>query len=378
MRNIILLGLTSFLTDVSSEMVYPLIPIFLTSTLGASPAVLGMIEGIAESIASLLKVGSGYISDRLNNRKGLTIIGYASSACGKALLYVSTTWGTVLAGRAIDRLGKGIRTAPRDAIIVESSSHGKRGMAFGLHRMLDTAGAAVGVIFAYLILVQSSSKYSTIFLLSLIPAILGILFLAFVRETKRSLSGTKELPQLKWNVLPRKLRLFLSVAALFTLGNSSNAFLLLRANELTHSTPATLLYYLLYNLVYGLISLPAGRLSDKIGRKSVLIAGYLSYALVYGGFAISMDRGWMMWALFGLYGIYSGITDGIEKALISDLAPADLRATALGLHATICGIGLFPASLLAGILWQQFGPAYAFAFGGSMGVIAALGLAMVL
>ncbi len=379
MFNIILLGITSFLTDVSSEMVYPLIPLFLTSTLGAGPAVLGIVEGIAESIASLLKLVSGYISDQSGDRKRLTILGYVSSAAGKALLYASTGWGMVLGGRAVDRMGKGIRTAPRDALIVESSREGARGMAFGLHRMLDTAGAAVGVLIAYFVLLHSTTDYAGIFLLSLVPAILGIIVLFFVREKKAMRAGQSRLPRLRWKVLPKRLRAFLIVASLFTLGNSSNTFLLLRATDLNHAALTTLLLYLVYNVIYGITSLPAGNLSDRIGRKRMLVGGYLVYAAVYLGFAVaSPGRPWMMWGLFALYGIYSGITDGVEKALIADLAPQDLRATAIGLHATILGAGLFPASVIAGELWQHLGPEYAFAFGAAMGAIAACGLLIAL
>lgn len=379
MFNILLLGITSFLTDVSSEMVYPLIPLFLTSTLGASPAVLGIVEGIAESIASLLKLLSGYVSDRFGKRKRLTIAGYLASAFGKALLYAASGWGMVLGGRAIDRLGKGIRTAPRDALIVESSREGARGMAFGLHRMLDTAGAAVGVLLAYFILKNATGDYPTIFLLSLVPALLGVAVLAFVRETRATLPAPSALPRLGWKVLPKRLRAFLVVASVFTLGNSSNTFLLLRASEIGHGALTALLLYLVYNLVYGLVSLPAGKLSDILGRKRLLVAGYFAYAVVYLGFAFaSPERPWMLWGLFGLYGIYSGITDGVEKALIADLAPQEVRATAIGVHAAICGAGLFPASLIAGELWNHLGASAAFGFGAVTGAIAAIGLLIAL
>jgi len=381
MFNIIILGLTSFFTDVASEMVYPLVPFFLTAKLGASPAILGVIEGIAESLASLFKVFSGYISDRLRNRKGLTIVGYAASAIGKLMLYVATAWGMVLGARVVDRLGKGIRTAPRDALIADSSAEGKRGTSFGLHRALDTGGAVVGVLLAYFFFTRlAQGEYTPVFLWSVVPAIIGVVLLFLVREAKRKEGEQAQLPSLRWNVLPRKLRLFLIVALVFTLGNSSNTFLLLRAGRLGFSPAAAILLYLVYNIVYGLVSYPAGRLSDKIGRKRLLVAGYAFYGLVYLGFALVNvpQQAWILWALFGLYGLYIGFTDGVEKALVSDLAPVNVRATAIGLHATIVGIGLFPASFIAGQLWDRISPAATFYFGGGMGLAAAIGLMLVL
>jgi MFS family permease len=381
MFNIIILGLTSFFTDISSEMVYPLVPFFLTLKLGASAELLGLIEGIAESVASLLKVFAGYISDRLKNRKGLTIVGYTSSAVGKALLVIANAWGVVLGARVVDRLGKGIRTAPRDALIADSSAQGQRGMSFGLHRALDTGGAVIGVLLAYLFFTTlAKGNYTPVFAWSLVPAILGVALLLLVREAKPKEGKTATLPSLRWNALPPKLQLFLIVALIFTLGNSSNTFLLLRASNVGFSEGTTILLYLVYNLVYGLVSYPAGKLSDRVGRKRLLVTGYAFYGLVYLGFALvnAPGQAWILWALFGLYGLYIGLTDGIEKALVTDLAPANLRATAIGLHATIIGIGLFPASFVAGQLWDRLGPAATFYFGGGTGLVAAVGLLLVL
>jgi MFS family permease len=381
MFNILLLGFTSFFTDVSSEMIYPLVPFFLTLKLGASAELLGLIEGIAESVASLLKVFSGYFSDRLRNRKGLTIAGYGSSAVGKLLLAIANAWGVVFGARVVDRLGKGIRTAPRDALIADSSAESKRGSSFGLHRALDTGGAVVGVLLAYFFFTRlAQGEYAPVFMWSLVPAIIGVVLLFFVREVKARPTQGARLPSLRWSVLPRKLQLFLVVALLFTLGNSSNTFLLLRAQNLGFTPATAILLYLVYNVVYGLVSYPAGRLSDKVGRKRLLVAGYAFYGLVYLGFALvnAPTQAWILWGLFGLYGLYIGFTDGVEKALVSDLAPASLRATAIGLHATIVGIGLFPASFIAGQLWDRVGPAAAFYFGGGTGLLAAVGLMLVL
>jgi MFS family permease len=379
MFNVIILGLTSFFTDIASEMVYPLIPFFLTSVLGASPAVLGLIEGVAESVASILKVFSGYISDKFKKRKILAISGYSSSAVGKFLLYVANSWGFVFAGRIVDRLGKGIRTAPRDALIADSIDPAKKGTAFGLHRTMDTAGAAIGVVLAYLFLTHYSGAYSKVFLWSLVPAAIGVLLLFFARENKVETTDRKP-PSFKWKVLPRKLQLFLIVTFIFTLGNSSNTFLLLRSKDIGFTPATAILLYLLYNVVYGAVSYPAGRLSDRIGRKRLLVLGHVFYGLVYLGFAFvsGPQHTWFLWGLFGIYGLYSGFTEGIEKALVADLAPAEIRATAIGLHAMILGIGLFPASFIAGELWQHLGPSFAFYFGGGMGIIAAIGLLLVL
>jgi MFS family permease len=376
MRNIIILGLTSLFTDIASEMVYPLIPFFLTSTLGAGPAILGIIEGIAESTASLLKVFSGHISDRLQRRKALTIAGYSGSMIGKVLLYAAGSWTVVLGARVVDRMGKGLRTAPRDALIAESADPSLRGRAFGLHRTMDTAGAAIGVGLAYFFFTHYTGNYGSVFLWSLVPATIGVLLLFFVREVRTATPGSAHPPSLRWNIMPKKLRTFLIIALIFTLGNSSNTFLLLRAGDLGFTPGSAILLYLVYNLSYALFSYPAGRLSDHIGRKSLLVAGYAIYGLVYLGFAMSTGQSgsWPVWTLFSLYGLYSGITEGVEKALVADLAPGELRGTAIGLHATIVGIGLLPASLIAGQLWAQIGPSAPFLFGGGMGLLAAIGL----
>jgi MFS family permease len=377
MFNIILLGITSFLTDVSTEMVYPILPIYLVNTLGASPAILGLIEGIAESLASLLKVFSGYFSDKIRFRKPFAIFGYTCSTVGKFFLYISTTWVYVLFGRAVDRIGKGIRTAPRDALIAESAYINKRGAAFGLHRSLDTLGAVSGVIIAYFLITRYKGNFKNVFLFSLIPALIGVLFLFFVREKRKGIFPLHAKLQFKWHTLDRRLKLFLVFTFIFTLGNSSNQFLLLRAKNLGSTFPIVILLYLFYNITYALFAWPAAYISDKIGRKTLLVLGYLFYGLVYLGFAIVHSQS-SLWFLFGLYGLYIGFTEGVEKALVADIAPSKLRATVIGLHAALVGIGLFPASLLAGILWKVLGAAAPFYFGAIMGIVASLGFWFVL
>ncbi len=379
MFNIIILGIASFLTDVSTEMVYPLLPLYLTSArIGASPAIVGLIEGMAESVASLLRVFSGAWSDRIQKRKPIAILGYASSTLGKVLLYLSTAWMGVLAGRLADRLGKGIRTAPRDALIADSTTEQNRGSAFGLHRALDTAGASLGVILAYVLFISDRQEFSTIFLLSLIPAALGVVALFFVREKSlpREAKKSKE-PWWKnlrahWRALDRRLKLFLIIIFIFALGNSSNQFLLLRAQNLGFDTATTILMYLVFNLVYSIGSWPLGHLSDRVGRKRLLVLGYLTYGTVYFGFALASPLA--LWGLFATYGLYYALTEGVEKALVSDIAPTEMRATLIGLHATFVGVGLLPASLFAGFLWDTFGASAPFYFGGGMGVLAAIAL----
>lgn len=378
MFNIILLGVTSLLTDISSEMVYPILPVYLVTKLGASPAILGLIEGIAESLASLLKVFSGYFSDKIKLRKPFTIFGYAASTVGKFLLYISTSWGYVLIARIVDRFGKGMRTAPRDALIAESSKERKRGAAFGLHRALDSLGACLGVLGAYFLITHYQGEFKNVFLLALIPAILGVLFLFFVREKKAPApKGAGNKIEFRWRALDKRLKLFLVFTFVFTLGNSSNQFLLLRAQNLGNPLPIVILLYLFYNISYAIVSYPAARLSDKIGRKKLLVAGYLFYALVYLGFALNKSPH-NFWFLFGVYGLYIGFTEGAEKALVADIAPSELRATAIGLHATLVGIGLLPASIFAGLLWKSIGPQAAFYFGSFMGLISSIGFYWVL
>lgn len=379
MTNIILLGLTSLLNDISSEMVYPLIPFFLAS-LGAGPAALGLIEGFAESIASLLKVVSGRLSDRAGRRKGFTVAGYLFSALGKLLLALPGGWPAVLVARSVDRFGKGIRTAPRDALIAESTSEETRGRAFGLHRGLDTAGAVVGTAIALGIVLRGGTNYVLVFLLAVIPAAAGMAFLVPVKEVARPPRESVPAPRLEWRSLPRTLRLFLGVALVFTLGNSSNTFLLLRAAGAGSTTAGVIVLYLVYNVSFMIWSYPAGWLSDRLGRKTLLVCGYAVYGIVYCGFAAlgKADAGWLAWLLFILYGAYSGLTDGVEKALVADLTPPGVRGTAIGLHATIKGAGLLPASLLAGLLWDFAGAPAPFILGGVTGLGSAVATAIFL
>ncbi len=374
--NIIFLGIVSMLIDLSTEMVYPIIPIYLTSVLGASPAIVGIIEGIAESLASLLKIISGYITDKYKNKKIFTFIGYSGAIFYKAALIFASTWPGILFARVIDRIGKGIRTAPRDALIAESAAQNKLGGSFGLHKMMDMLGSALGILAAYFLMSGSSINYRRIFLLSIIPAVLGVCAISFVKEQKRETKAGRKLV-FDFAILDSKLKGFLLVAFLFTLGNSSNAFLLLRARSAGYDARTVVLLYFLYNMVASLLAYPMGRLSDKIGRRVLLVTGYVFYGIVYIGFALISSKVGII-VLFALYGVYSALTSGAERALVAEISPPDLKGTVLGMHATLVGIALLPASILAGFLWSVFGAAAPFWFGGSLALIAAAAISIIL
>ena len=376
MFNIVVLGIVSFLTDISSEMVYPLLPIFLTVNLGASPAILGIIEGIAESLASLLKVFSGYWGDKTKKKKELAIVGYGSSFFGKFILILAGSWSGVLLSRVVDRLGKGVRTAPRDSLIADSAEKKSYGQAFGLHRAMDTFGAVIGVAIAYVLLMGNTSNFKRIFIFSMIPAFLGVVALFFIRQPRKVKESGKKF-SFSWAQLDGRLKAFLILTFIFNLGNSSNQFLLLRANKLGASAPVVVLLYLVYNISYGILSYPACTFSDRIGRKKVLVVGYFVYALVYLGFA-RVSGVPSMWMLFIIYGIYIALTEGVEKALLADMAPSHLRGTVIGLHAALVGVALLPASFLAGFLWELLGSSAPFYFGSVMGLLAAIGLFFIL
>lgn len=373
MWNIFFLGLVSFFMDVSTEMVYPVIPLYLTSVFGATPVLVGLIEGIAESLSSLLKVISGYITDKYKNKKLVAFIGYATSLIYKIALLLSGSWAGILGARVIDRIGKGIRTAPRDVMISESAKEGKGGFAFGLHKALDMLGAAIGILLAFFLMqgAGGETQYRQIFLLSIIPAALSLLMFVRVREKKSSKANSSVPFWRNGQKLDLQLKLYLTVALIFTLGNSSNAFLLLRAKSVGFDDRTVILLYFIYNITASILSIPAGRLSDRIGRKRVLVIGYVVFALVYFGFAVATDQR-MLVALFVLYGLYTAMIAGVERAFIAEIAPPERKGTMLGLHSTIVGIALFPASAIAGVLWDGIGAWAPFVFGASLSLLAAL------
>ena len=376
MINILFLGLVSFFTDISTEMVYPLIPLYLTGRFGATPALVGVIEGIAESTASLLKVFSGYLTDRFRKAKLIAFSGYAGSLFYKLALLLSRSWWGILIARVIDRTGKGIRTSPRDVLVSESAGEGDLGRAFGLHKALDMCGAALGVLITWFLLRGNTGEfnYQSLFMISVIPAVLGLCMFLFVKPGGASPTLAKpRVPFWLWRhvrLLDRQLLLYLAVVFLFTLGNSSDTFIILRARDAGFGETDVVLLYFLCNTTAGALSMPFGRLSDKIGRKKLLVPGYLAFAACYLGFAFARGQALMV-AIFVLYGAYTAMITGVERAFVAEIAPPALKGTMLGLQATVAGAALLPASVIAGALYKTQGPAAPFVFGAALSLAAA-------
>ena len=381
-KNVFWMGITSFFTDVGSEMIYPILPIFLSSVLGVNKAFIGLIEGIAEATASLLKLVSGWVSDKMGKRKEIVVLGYSLSTIAKPFLALATSGWHVLGLRFLDKLGKGLRTSPRDALIAESCDSCDRGKSFGFHRALDSAGAMVGPGIAFVLMpllggLTAVSPFRIIFLLSTIPATIAVIILIlFVRDIKPQISCSISDPEKQSNlnlksILNKKFIVFMLIFTLFTLGNSSDAFLILRAQDLNISLFFIPLLWMMFNAVYTAFSFPAGKISDIIGRKKVLVTGLIVYSLVYFGFGTS-SQAWHIWVLFALYGAYYGITEGTSRALIADSIPAEVRATAYGAYNTVIGISAFFSSVIMGLLWQTFGATVAFTFGGSLAAVSSV------
>ena len=383
-RNVWIVTATSLLTDISSEMIVYLIPLFLANVLGVRTAVIGLIDGVAETTASLLKIYSGALSDKLGKRKWLTVAGYALSTVAKPFLYIANSWGWVLGVRFADRVGKGIRTAPRDALVADSIDPSQRGLAFGFHRAGDTLGAFLGLGLAAVIvwLTQSQAEFLTrstfqlVILVSVIPAVLAVVVLALgARDVGKGKPSSA--PALSLKGFDSRFKYFLFVVVLFTLGNSSDAFIVLRGQERGLNVLQVMLMVMTFNFIYAILAGPLGALSDKIGRRRLILFGWLAYGLVYLGFALS-NTGWQVWVLFAFYGIYYAATEGVAKALIADLVPESQRGTAYGLYAAAVGLTALPASLFAGLLWQGlgswtgFGASAPFAFGAAMSLLAGI------
>jgi len=369
--NVLIFGLVSLLTDVSSEMIYPLLPLFLTGVLGAGPVFLGVVEGVAESTASLLKLVSGIWSDRVRRRKPLVLAGYSLSSLARPLVAVATGPLAVLAIRFVDRLGKGVRTSPRDALIADSVEPGRRGRAFGFHRSMDHAGALLGPLLAAALLATCVQDLRTVFALAAIPGLLAVLLIAFkvrevgCRERVASGRGFRD-------ALPRgALRRYLLVLFLFTLGNSSDAFLLLRAGDLGVEAVRIPLLWAFFHAVKSGSAFPLGALSDRVGRRGMILSGWGVYALAYLGFARAQGEA-EVWSLFALYGLFYGLTEGAQKALLVDLAAPAERGAAFGWYNCAIGIGALPASLLFGAVWHQAGAPAAFAVGAALAGISVL------
>ena len=373
---------TSFLTDISSEMVINILPLFLSAVLGVKTNIIGIIEGIAEATSSILKVFSGWLSDRLRTRKWLAVAGYGLSALAKPFFYFANSWGAVAGVRWADRVGKGVRTAPRDALVADNVKPEQRGLAFGLHRAADTAGALLGILIAAFIVwklqagssVLAEHTFRTVVLISLIPAFLAVIVLALgTKEVK--VEGEVRKVRISLKGLGRNFIIFLVIVGIFDLGNSSDAFLVLRAQERGMSALNILIMLAAFNLIYTVISTPAGALSDKLGRRRLIIGGWIVYALIYLGFALAQSAV-QIWLLYAAYGLYYGMAYGTAKAMVADLVPAEMRGTAFGTYNAILGILDFPASVIAGLLWsgagtwKGFGPSAPFFFGAGMALLA--------
>jgi len=369
-RNVFRLGIVSLVADIASEMAYPLIPVFLTSTLGAPVAAMGAIEGVAEGTASLLKVASGWLSDRVGRRKVLVTSGYALSALGKALLALAFAWPQVFAARFVDRFGKGVRTSPRDALIADGTPPPLLGRAFGFHRALDTAGAVVGPLIALLLVGAWGLSIRAVLLLALAPAAVSVVLLSLVRDMPARAATRAEADEPPARA-PGAYWAFLAIVLLFSIGNSSDTFLILRARDVGLSVSLVVVAYVAFNVSYTLLSMPAGIISDRVDRRLVYTLGLVIFGFVYLGFAWLPSTAWV-WPLFVVYGCYMALTEGTARALVAEAAPSGRRGTFLGLYHTSVGMAAVLASVMAGLLWQAVAPAAPFAVGAGTAFAAAV------
>lgn len=370
-RSAIIIGLVSLLGDISSEMIYPILPIFLTQTLHAPATVVGLIEGIAVGSASVVSGVSGWVSDRIRRRKPVAFAGYALTAVSRPMIAFAAVWHVVLAARFADRFGKGIRTAPRDALLAETSAEKSRGRAFGFERAMDSAGAVLGPLIGLALVGLAGLDARKIFLISAIPATLATLMILAVRERRSDIVAGSSNIRLSLAGTTREYRRLLIVVGVFGLANSANAFLILRAGQLGLATGLTILAYTLYNAVASISSMPVGAAGDRFGRRNLLIIGYGIYALSYTGFALA-NATWLVWPLFAFYGLFPAFTDGVSKALAVDTAGKAGRATALGVYFTVVGVCEIAASSIGGLLWDRIDSRATFYFGAALAAIAAV------
>jgi len=384
--NVFFLGIVSFLTDVSSEMIFTLIPLFLSNVLGAPATFVGLVGGFSESTDAVLRVFSGWFSDRIKKYKSLALAGYGLSTVVKPFMYLAASWGAVLAVRFGDRMGKGLRSSPRDALIAHSAPAGEMGRSFGWHRAMDTSGAVLGLMVAALViyLVQgggfelSLGAYRWLVVIGVVPAVLAVLVLFFfVREVDRKPDGGSVTAAGFWRSplagFDTRFKAFLAIMAIFTLGNSSDFFVILRAQDLEIPLVSVILMLVLFNVTYAVVSLPAGVLSDRLGRGRLIAMGWAVYAFVYLGFAIA-SAAWQVWLLFAVYGVYQGLVEGVVRAFVADLVPEGKRGTAYGLYHGVVGLSLLPASIIAGWLWDAVSPAAPFYLGAGLALVATLGM----
>lgn len=370
-KNVVILGLVSFFNDLASEMIYPIVPIFLTSVLHASVPIVGIIEGIAEATASLSKYAFGAYSDYARKRKVFVIWGYSFGAVSKLLTGLAYTWPLVLCARIIDRLGKGIRTAPRDSILLENSTPQNKGFIFGFHRAFDSLGAVLGPLLALLVLYLFKENMRIAFFIAFIPGVIAIvLIFLFIKEKKEApIETPKKFVRIRFKGMDPRLQTFLVVSFLFSLGNSSDAFLLLNAKNLGMSTTLVVLAYVLYNISQTVFATPAGSLADRFGAKKVFTGGLFVFSVVYLFIGLAHDQMWL-WILFPIYGIYIAATDGVSKAYISEFIQKEESGSYFGIYYTLTAIGTFFASLIGGILWSVIVPSATFYFGSALAFLA--------
>lgn len=368
-RSAIVIGFVSLLSDVSGEMIYPVLPIFITEILHAPASVVGLIEGVSVGTSNVVSGFSGWISDRIGRRKPLAFMGYALTAASRPVIAAAGAWPVVMGARFAERFGKGVRNAPRDALLAESTSDEHRGRAFGFERAMDSAGAVLGPLVALALVGWAGLAIRNVFLVSAIPATLAALLILSVRERpERVVTGAKSL-RLSLAGTTTDYRKLLLIIGVFGIGNSANAFLILRAEQMGLSRTSTILAYTLYNAVASLASMPAGAASDRAGRRNLLIIGYLIYALSYAGFAMA-NAAWLAWPLFMIYGLFPALTDGVAKALAVDTAGATGRATAIGIYSTVTGLTQIIASYVGGLLWDKVDSRATFYFGAALGGVA--------
>jgi MFS family permease len=387
-----ILGVVSFLNDIASEMLYPLLPIFITQVLGAPVAILGLMDGVAEGAAAGFKVLFGHWSDRLGRRRPFVLYGYLASTASKVVVAMSTTWGLVFVGRLMDKFGKGVRTGARDALLLNASNSTNRGLVFGVQQSLDSAGAVAGPLLALVLLHSFGNDIRTVLYIAIIPSVIAVLVVSSVREastksapsaksretsesvaeTGTAIGSVVTAPKLTLRTLPRELRIFLFASGLFALGNSSDSFLILRARSVGLSISLVILAYVLYNVVYSVASTPAGIVADRIGPKRVYIVGVAVYVIVYVGFAINRSVTGV-WVLFSIYGLYIALTDSVSRALVGSYVIDQREAAGIyGLMQTVVSIGLVLASIIGGVLWSIVGAWATFAFGAGCAVVALL------
>jgi MFS family permease len=374
-RSALIIGLVSLLSDASSEMIYPVLAIFLTQVLHAPATVIGLIEGVTNGIANVVPIISGWLSDRLGRRKSIAFVGFMLSALSRPVIGLASVWTVAFAARGADRIGKGIRSAPKQALLADAASDAQRGRVFGYDRAMDYLGSVIGPLICLALVGGLGVGVRSIFFIASVPAFLAALMILAVREPRDTAKA--KVKGSSFRGLTREFKLFLIVAAVFGLANSANSFLILRAQELGLATTWTILAYALFNAISSLFSMPAGTASDKFGRRNVLLIGYTIYALVYFGFGAANEV-WMMWPLFALYGLFPALADGAAKAMAVDTAGKAGRATAIGVFSAVNGFTQIAASIIGGALWDKINSQATFYFGAILAALAVVLLFLLL